>query len=152
MNILRLPLAFGLLIAACAWPVAAQTVVQDAWVRATVATQKVSAGYLQIRSQRGGALVAASSPQAGQVEIHEMRMDGDMMRMRAVDAVALPAGKLVEFKPGGYHLMLMDLKGALKAGDTLALALVVQAADGTRENVAVKALVKASGAAMEHKQ
>jgi VCBS repeat-containing protein len=86
------------------------------------------------------------------VEIHEMAMDGNVMRMRAVPALELPAGKAVELKPGGYHVMLMDLKQQLKAGETVNVSLVVERAGGQRETVEVKAPVRGVAAAQaEHK-
>jgi hypothetical protein len=124
----------------------AQTTVQDPWVRGTVPQQKATGAFMQISSAQGGRLVSASSPAAGVVEIHEMAMDGSTMRMRAVPSVELPAGKAVSFKPGGYHVMLMDLKGPLKAGDAVALTLVVEGKDGKKESIEVKAPVRALGA------
>ena len=121
----------------------AQTTVKDAWVRGTVAGQKATGMFAQISSAGGGRLVAVSSPAAGVVEIHEMAMDGNVMKMRAVPALDLPAGKAVDLKPGGYHVMLMDLKQPLKAGDTVPVTLVVEGADKKRESVEVKATVKA---------
>ena len=121
---------------------AAPTTVKDPWVRGTVAQQKVSGFFAQITSAGGGKLVSASSPVAGVVEIHEMTMAGDTMRMRAVAAVELPAGKLVELKPGGYHVMLMDLKQPLKAGEEVTVTLVIESAGGKRETLAVKAPVR----------
>jgi hypothetical protein len=120
----------------------AQTTVKDPWVRATVAGQKATGMFGQVSSAAGGKLVAASSPVAGIVEIHEMSMDGTTMRMRAIPALDLPAGKAVDLKPGGYHVMLMDLKQPLKAGETVPLTLVVEGAGGQRESVEVKAVVK----------
>ena len=98
--------------------VSAQTVVKEPWVRGTVAQQTATGMFAQITSATGGRLVSVSSPLAGVVEIHEMSMDGNVMKMRAVPALELPAGKTVELKPGGYHVMLMDLKQPLKAGET----------------------------------
>ena len=95
--------------------------------------------------------MAARSPVAGVVEIHEMTMVDNVMKMRAVPGLDLPAGKAVELKPGGYHVMLMDLKAPLKAGDSVALTLVIEGKDGKKETVAVKAPVKALGAPTEHK-
>ena len=132
----------------------AQTSVTEPWVRGTVAQQKATGMFAQITSLKGGKLVSASSSAAGGVEIHEMTMDGNVMKMRALsDGLVLPAGKVVALKPGGLHLMLLELKQPLKAGDTVPVTLVVQAADGTRETVEVKATVKALNAtpAMEHK-
>lgn len=121
----------------------AQTVVKDAWVRATVASQKTSGLYAQITSPGGGKLVAASSPLAGVAEIHEMAMDGNVMRMRALSAIDLPPGKTVELKPGGYHVMLLELKQELKAGDAVPVTLVVEGSDGKRESIEAKAAVRA---------
>ncbi|HRH89788.1 MAG TPA: copper chaperone PCu(A)C [Rubrivivax sp.] len=121
----------------------AQTTVKDAWVRGTVAQQKATGMFAQISSAAGGRLVAVASPVAGVAEIHEMAMDGSVMRMRAVPALELPAGKTVELKPGGYHVMLMELKQELKAGDVVPVTLVVEGADKKRETIEVKASVKA---------
>jgi VCBS repeat-containing protein len=94
---------------------------------------------------------------AGVVEIHEMAMDGNAMKMRALPKAGLdlPAGKAVALKPGGYHVMLMGLKQQLKAGDTVPLTLVVEGKDGKKETlelkVPVRALNAAAPAAMQHK-
>ncbi len=125
---------------------AAQTTVADAWVRGTVPQQKASGLFAVITSVQGGRLVAASSPVAGVVEIHEMAMEGTTMRMRELaGGLPLPAGQAVELKPGGYHVMLMDLKQPLKAGDTVPVTLVVEGADGQRQTVAVQAPVRPLG-------
>ncbi len=135
----------GLLAAAFATH--AQTTVKDPWVRGTVAQQKATGLFVQITSAAGGRLVSASSPLAGVVEIHEMSMDGNVMRMRALaDGLALPAGKAVDLKPGGYHVMLMELKQTLKAGDTVPVTLVIEGPDKKRETVEIQAPVKALGA------
>jgi copper(I)-binding protein len=94
------------------------------WARPTAAGQSVGGGFLKLTN--GGAadrLVAASTAVSATVELHSMRMEGDVMRMRQVDAIDLPAGGSVELKPGGLHLMLMGLKQPLKAGDTFPLKL-----------------------------
>jgi copper(I)-binding protein len=111
-------------------------------VRGVVPQQKATGAFMQITSRQGGRLVSASSPVAGVVEIHEMSMDGDVMRMRAVPGVDLPAGKAVELKPGGYHVMLMELKQQLKPGDSVPVTLVVQGRDGKRETLEFKAPVR----------
>lgn len=133
-----------LLIACVAFPVAAlaQTTVKDPWVRGTVPAQKASGAFMQLISAAGGKLVGASSPVAGVVEIHEMALEGNVMRMRAVPTLELPAGKPVELKPGGYHVMLMDLKQQLKPGETVPLTLTVEGKDGKRETLEVQAPVK----------
>lgn len=127
----------------------AQTVVKEPWIRGTVAQQKATGMFAQITSSTGGTLVSASSSVAGLVEIHEMVMDGNVMKMRALPrGLELPAGKAVELKPGGYHVMLMDLKQEVKAGDSVVVTLVVESKDGKQESIDVKALVKALGAPM----
>ena len=129
-------------------PVAlAQTTVKEPWVRGTVAQQKATGAFMRLTSAQGGKLVSVQSPAAGVVEIHEMVMDGNVMKMRAVPGVELPAGTTVELKPGGYHVMLMDLKQQVKVGDSVPLTLVVEGKDGRRETLEVKAPVKALGAA-----
>ena len=128
----------------------AQTTTQDVWVRGTVAQQKATGAFMQITSQQGGKLVSAASPVAGIVEIHEMKMEGNVMKMAAIPGLELPAGKMVELKPGGYHVMLMDLKQPLKAGDTVPLTLTVEGKDGKKETLELKAPVRALGAAMDH--
>jgi periplasmic copper chaperone A len=138
--------AIALAAAACA-----QTTVTAPWVRATVAQQKASGAFMQLSSAGGARLVGASSPVAGVVEIHEMSMQGNVMTMRAVPALELPAGQRVELKPGGFHMMLMDLKQQLKPGDTVALSLVLVGADGKRETIDLKAPVQPLAAPpMEH--
>ncbi len=117
----------------------AQVTVKDAWVRATVAQQKATGAFMHIQSVQDAKLVAAQSPVAGVVEVHEMAMDGGVMKMRAVPSLALPAGKAVELKPGGYHVMLMDLKGQVKDGDTVPVTLIVEGKDGKRQTLEIKA-------------
>jgi copper(I)-binding protein len=120
-----------------------QTVVKEAWVRGTVAQQKGTGMFAQITSAQGGRLVSARSPVAGVVEIHEMAMEGNVMRMRALaNGLELPAGKAVELKPGGYHIMLLDLKQQLKPGDTVPLSLVVAGKDGKTETLELKVPVR----------
>jgi copper(I)-binding protein len=125
-----------------ALPAAAQVTVADAWVRGTVPGQMATGAFMKLTSARDAKLVEASSPVAGVVEIHEMAIVDNVMRMRAVKALDLPAGRAVELKPGGYHVMLMDLKEPLKDGQTVPVTLLVEAG-GKREAVEVKAVVRA---------
>jgi hypothetical protein len=136
--------ATAALAAALAWApsTSAQVAVTDAWVRGTVTGQKATGAFMQLKSPADAALVAAASPVARIVEIHEMKMEGGMMQMRAVDRLALPAGKAVDLKPGGYHVMLMDLVGPLKDGDTVPLQLTFEDKAGKKQTVEVKALVR----------
>ena len=129
----------------------AQVTVKDAWVRATVPQQKATGAFMQLQSAQDAKLVSAQSPVAGVVEVHEMAMDGGVMRMRAVPNLDLPAGKAVDLKPGGYHVMLMDLKAQVKDGDTVPVTLVVEGKDGKRQNIEIKASARNPNApAMKH--
>ncbi|EGJ11903.1 MULTISPECIES: copper chaperone PCu(A)C [Rubrivivax] len=139
----------GALLSLAAAAASAQTTVKDAWIRGTVAQQKATGLFAQISSAQGGRLVGASSPVAGVVEVHEMAMDGNVMKMRALaNGLALPAGQTVELKPGGYHVMLMDLKQALDVGSTVPVTLIFEGADQKRESVELQVPVKAMNAAM----
>ena len=125
----------------------AQVAVSDAWVRGTVAGQKATGAFMQLKADADVSLVGASSPVAGIVEIHEMKMDAGVMRMSAIPALPLPAGKAVELKPGGYHVMLMALKAPLKEGDTVPVTLTFKDRDGKASTMLVNAPVKALTAA-----
>lgn len=116
--------------------------VDDPWVRATVAPQKATGAFMQLTSAKPAKVVAASSPAAAMVEIHEMKMDDGVMKMRAVAALPLPAGQAVALKPGSYHVMLMGLKNPIKAGETVPLTLTVEAEDKQRTTVEVKAVAR----------
>jgi hypothetical protein len=119
--------------------------VKDAWARATVQGQKASGAFMQLTAKSGSKLVGVSSPVAGVAEVHEMKMDGDVMKMRAVDGgLDLPAGKAVELKPGGYHLMLMDLKVALLKDTTIPLTLVFKDAKGVESKTELNVPVSLS--------
>lgn len=120
----------------------AQVQVADPWVRATVAPQQATGAFMQLTSARPAKVVAASSPLAAVAEIHEMKMDGGVMRMRAVEALALPAGQAVALKPGGYHVMLMGLKAPIPAGERVPLTLTVEGEDGRRSVVEVSAVAR----------
>lgn len=129
----------------------AQVTVKDAWVRATVAQQKATGAFMQLLSAQDAHLISAQSPVAGVVEVHEMRMDGGVMKMRAVPKLALPAGKAVDLKPGSYHVMLMDLKGQVKDGDAVPVTLLFEGQDGKRQTLEIKAIARAgAAAAMKH--
>ena len=110
----------------------AQTVVvKGAWARATVQGQKATGAFMQLTAKDKAHLVSVSSPVAGLAEVHEMKMVGDVMQMRAVQGgLELPAGKAVELKPGGFHVMLMDLKTPLIKDTTVPLTLVFKDSKG----------------------
>lgn len=126
----------------------AQVTVKEPWVRATVPQQKATGVFMQLTAAQDAKLVAGSSPVAGVVEIHEMAMDNNVMKMRQVaGGLALPAGKAVDLKPGGYHVMLMDLKGQIKDGDTVPVSLVFEGKDGKKQTVEIKAPARPLNAA-----
>lgn len=137
-----LALVLGFALSAAAQ---AQITVTDPWVRGTVAQQKASGLFAVITSAQGGKLVAGSSPVAGVVEVHEMTMDGSTMKMRQVaGGLPLPAGQAVELKPGGYHIMLMDLKAPLAKGAQLPLTLVFKDAQGAERRLDLQLPVSAT--------
>lgn len=121
----------------------AQVMVQDAWVRATVAQQQATGAFMRLTSPKDVRLVGASSPLTPVVEVHEMALQDNVMRMRQVPGIELPQGMSVALKPGGYHLMLMNLKQQVKAGDTVSLTLVFEDKAGRRETQTVNAEVRA---------
>ena len=129
-------LVLGLCLASPA--LAAPVVVTSAWARATLPHQDEGAAYLTLQSKSGDTLSDVSSPEAGMVMLHETAQKGGMSNMVDVDHLYLPAGQSVALAPGGTHLMLMDLKHPLQAGDTLHFALHFEKA-GT-QNVTVKVL------------
>lgn len=118
-------------------PLWAQTVaVSGAWARATVPGQLATGAYMRLKARESVTLVSIRTPVAGVAEVHAMKLDDGMMVMRAVpDGLPLPAGKTVEFKPGGYHLMLMDLAQPLKAQSSIPLTLVFKDAKGVQSTV-----------------
>ena len=147
LNTLALLLAMG-----CG-SLAAQTVtVKDAWARASVPGQKATGAFMTLTAKDSVTLVGASSPVAGVTEVHEMKMDGDVMKMRAVPGLDLPAGKTVELKPGGYHLMLMDLKAPLAKDSSVPVTLVFRDVKGveTRQELKLPVSARAPAAAHSH--
>ena len=92
----------------------------DAWARAVVPGQMATGAFMRLTAATDATLVDAASPAAKIVEIHEMKMEGGVMKMNAIDKLPLPAGKPVDLKPGGYHVMLMDLTRPMKEGDIIA--------------------------------
>ena len=108
--------------------------ISSPFTRATPPGAKVAGAFLSIenRGQEADRLVSVSSPVAGLVEIHEMAMDGGLMKMRAVKGIELKPGATVELRPGGYHVMLEDLKQPLREGEQIPLLLTFEKA-GTME-------------------
>ena len=117
--------------------------VADGWVRATVQGQKATGAFMRLTAKDNAKFVSAASPAAGVVEIHEMKMDKDVMKMAALpNGLDLPAGQTVELKPGSYHVMLMDLKAPLAADSTVPVTLTFQDAKGNKTTQELKLPVK----------
>lgn len=138
-------IAAALSLIAFSLPAQADLKIEDPWVRATVPHQKVTGAFMRLTASDDAKLVAAGSPVAGAVEIHEMVMEKEVMKMRPVAAVSLPAGQTVELKPGAHHVMLLDLRKPLQPGDLVPLVLTVEGRDGKRETLDVKAVVRPLG-------
>ncbi|NTV94391.1 MAG: copper chaperone PCu(A)C [Thiobacillus sp.] len=136
-----------------ALPALADTVkVDNAWVRATAPGQKVAGAFMDLTADADMAVVAAASPAAKVVQLHTMSMDNGVMVMREIKEVTLAKGKTVSLKPGGMHVMLIDLTGQIKAGSKTPVTLTVRGADGKTQKVAVEleAREPGGGGGMQH--
>jgi periplasmic copper chaperone A len=144
-------LAASLVLLACAGITPAQAHsdkahvdVADLWIRPTVAGQMGTGGFMKITAREDLQLTGISTPLTKAAEVHEMRAskaDASVMEMRAVKSIALPKDQTVELKPGGYHLMLMDLKQVLANGGTVPLTLHFKDAKGKASKLDVTAAV-----------
>ena len=112
--------------------------IEDPWARPTVAGQAAGGGFLKITSATADRLVGASAPVSKTVELHTMQMDGDVMRMRQVPAIELPAGRSVELKPGGLHVMFIGLNQPLQEGASFPLTLRFEKAGEVKVEVQVR--------------
>jgi len=123
--------------------------VEGAWIRSSVPGQSGTGAFMRLTPTQAMQLVGASTPVAGNAEVHEMKMEGDVMKMRPVPQLELPAGRTTELKPGGYHLMLTDLKQPLPKGSVVPLTLVFRDASGAQRKLELKVPVatQAPGAA-----
>jgi periplasmic copper chaperone A len=119
----------------------AQVSVSDPWVRGTVESQMATGAFMRLTAATDARLLGARSPVAGIVEIHEMALENNVMRMREISRLDLPAGRTVELRPGGYHVMLLDLKRTLKPGEEVPITLEIEQG-GKRMSVQVKAIVR----------
>ena len=150
MNRIRQASLFAIVVLA-ATLARSEVTVTEAWVRGTVPGQKATGVYMKLKSTEDVSLVNAASPVAGIVEIHEMVMRDNIMAMRSIDDVPLPAGKTVELKPGGHHVMLMDLFKPLAKGDKVPVTLTFVGKGNKRTRLEIKAEVMAPGAMPGHK-
>lgn len=120
--------------------------ISNAWVRATVPGQRVAAAYLDAKATRDLKLVGVSTPAAKRGELHEMKHEGDVMRMRQVQEIDLPAGKTVSLAPGGLHIMLFDPAKPLVEGERVSLSLRFRRPSGDTFSYTVEAPVRGMGA------
>ena len=119
---------------------------RDAWVRGTVPAQKSTGAFMTLLSSEDAKLVGVATPAARRTEMHTTTMQSGVMQMQAMEAIELPAGKPVQLRPGGHHLMLLGLTGALKEGDAVPLVLTIEGRQRKRTQVEVKAVVRPLGA------
>ncbi len=142
MKALHVILSSALLALSTTTAFAGDIEIKAPWVRGTVAGQMATGAFMEVTSKSGATLVGAASPVAGVTEIHEMKMDGGVMKMCAVPRLDLPAGKPVILGPGGYHVMLMNLKQTIKTGDSVPLTLQFEGKDRKVEMIEVAAEVR----------
>jgi hypothetical protein len=135
---MKIRLLTAALLLACGALHAQDIQVTGAWVRSTVQGQKGSGAFMKLTSKNGAKLVGVSTPVAGVAEVHEMKMEGDVMKMRAIAGLDLPAGKTVELSPGGYHVMLMELKTTLPKDSTVPMTLMFKDAKGADSKLEIK--------------
>lgn len=149
MFLIRTSVTLACLLAGAAFAQTANVKVEGAWARATVQGQKGTGAFMKLTAPEGAKLVGATSPAAGVAEVHEMKMEGDVMKMRALPVLDLPAGKTVELKPGGYHIMLLDLKAPLAPNTSVPVTLTFKDAKGAevKQELNLPVATSAPGAA-----
>ena len=136
---------FACLLSAVSFCAHGEVTVKDAWIRATVPAQTSTGAFMTLTSTEDAKVVAAKSPAAKTAEIHESMVMGGVNHMHEVEALELPAGKPVALKPGGHHVMLTGLARALKAGERVPIAFVIEGRDGRRTTLEVSAEVRPIG-------
>jgi hypothetical protein len=140
MNVLRSFISVALVMGATA--AQAQISIDNAWARSTVPGQKATGVFMTIASEKPVTLVKASSPAIKTVEVHEMKVIDGVMKMREVAGVEVLPGKVTELKPGGYHVMLMNLEAPISAGSKVPLLLTFKDAAGKESSVKIEAEVR----------
>lgn len=146
---MKTALALSALLSAL--PALADTVkVDNAWVRATAPGQQVAGAFMNLSADADMTLLSGTSPAAKVVELHTMAMDNGVMIMRPLKEIALPKGKTVSLKPGGMHVMLIDLNGQIKAGDKTPVTLTVRGADGKEQKLTVELEARQAGGMPKH--
>ena len=129
----------------------ANVTISDSWVRPTVAGQKATGAFMKITAKENSKLLSVSSPVAGVAEVHEMKMEKDVMKMAAVPSLDIPAGKSVELKPGSYHVMLMDLKAPLADKTNVPVILMFENSKGVKSQIELQVPVKSMSMQTQHK-
>lgn len=134
----------SLVVSGAAWAHAdaAHVKAENAWARASVPGQQASGAFMRLTAEEPLKLVGVETSAAAVAEVHEMKMDGDVMRMRAIEALDLPKGVAVELKPGGYHLMLQQLKAPLLKDTQVPLTLVFKDAKGAVSRLSLQVPVR----------
>lgn len=143
-----IPVLLGLVLSTTVW--ADNVKVENAWVRATAPGQKVAGGFLDMTADADMKLVGGSSPASDTLELHMMRMDGGVMEMRQVKEIELPKGKTVNLKPGGLHIMFINLKQQIRDGDKVPVTLTVRNAAGKEQQLQVDAMALRGGGMAHH--
>jgi len=133
---------FFLCLALAASPLHAKVKVSDPWVRAAVHGQKATGAFLTLSTSVPATLVGVRSPVAEVAELHDMKIEEGVMKMRPVEAIALTPDRPVELKPGSLHIMLMELKTPLQPGESVPLILVIQDQEGRQTETEVMAEVR----------
>ena len=119
-------------------------VIMDNWVRANAPGQSVAAAYMTLLSVQDSTMIKAEADIAGSVEIHSMKMENGVMKMRMLEELPLKAGKAEKLAPGGFHLMLFDLKKPLTAGESVKFTLSFKDAAGNTTQQQVTLPIKAA--------
>ncbi|BCM24500.1 copper chaperone PCu(A)C [Methyloradius palustris] len=141
-------IGFGLLMLATISH--AEVTITHAWIRSTAPGQSVAAGYLKFVSDKDVTLISLSSPVANSVAVHEMIMNGDVMKMREVKQLNLKAGKAVELTPDSYHLMFNEIKHPIKDGEAVPVDFVFSGKDNIHSTVSIKIIARSSDPNQSH--
>ena len=131
----------------------AQVTVDDPWVRSTVPQQTSTGAFMRLTAQSDSKLVSAATPVAEHVELHQMTMENDIMKMRQIPELTLVAAEPVALKPGGYHIMLIGLKKQISAHDQIPITLTFEDKAGQRTQMEIQATARsAQGGHSNHHQ
>jgi len=148
MRFAVIALSIGCLFAGAA--VADNVKVENIWARATAPGQKVAGGFMEITADADMVLVGGSSPVAKSLELHTMKQEDGMMKMRQVKEIALPRGQTVKLAPGGLHVMFVDIGKQIQAGERVPLTLIVRSADGKERKLDLQADARMMGGMPRH--